>query len=196
MAIKTRTNSIKEKPSKAAAASVVLSTQRNTRSTSRSPKAINVNSLLADINQPKNQFEGALTVLGTQDVGTDNLDDPCDLVPPEVPPIDKSNVLTPPDSPIGVKEGIVLPTLTDDRPPPHKQAQPVVRIDNNPTPLLSRENSTTSGNKIAPCSALKNRSPVHAEGGDSPTTRTSSSDGHSLRGLEQGSNYTINRLNK
>ncbi len=54
MAIKTRTTSIKEKPSKAGAAYVVLTTQRNTRSISRSPKAINVNSLLANINQPKN----------------------------------------------------------------------------------------------------------------------------------------------
>ncbi len=81
MAIKMRTTSIKEKPSKAEAASLVLTTQQNTRSTSRSPKAINVNSLLADINQPTNQFEGALTVLGTQDVGTDDLDDPCELVP-------------------------------------------------------------------------------------------------------------------
>jgi hypothetical protein len=196
MAIKTRTTSIKEKPSKAGAASVVLSARRNTRSTSRSPKATNVNSLLADINQPKNQFEGALTVLGTLDVGTDNLDDPCNLIPPEVPPIDKSNVLTPPDSPIGVEEGIMLPTLNNDTPPPDKQAQPVVRINDNPTPPLLRESSTTSGDKTAPSSVLKNPSPAPAEGDDSPTTRASSSGGPSLRDLEQGNNYVIDRLNR
>jgi hypothetical protein len=112
MAIKTRTTSVKGKPTKAVAAPVVHSTQRNTRSNSRSPKAINVNSLLANINQPKNQFEGALTVLGTQDVGTDNLDDPCDLVPPEVLPIDKSNV----------KEGIMVPTLSKNTPPTSKSS--------------------------------------------------------------------------
>ncbi len=117
MAIKMRTTSIKEKPSKAGAASVVLSAQRNTRSTSRSPKATNVNSLLVNINRPKNQFEGALTVQGTLDVGTDNLDDLCDLVPLEVPPIDKSNVLTPPDSPIGSRKGSCCPLSTTTRPP-------------------------------------------------------------------------------
>ncbi len=190
-----RTTSIKEKPSKAGAASVVLTTQGNTWSNSQSPKAINVNSLLTDINQPKNRFEGALTVLGTQDVGTDNLDDLCDFVPPEVLPNNKSNMLTSPDSPIGVKEGIMVPTLSDNT-PPDKQAQPVVRINDNPTPPLSRENFTTSSNNIAPHSVLKNHSSAQADGDDPPTSLTSSSGGHSLRGLEQGNDYTIDRFNK
>ena len=181
MAIKTRTTSIKEKPSKAVAASVVHSTRRNTRSTSRSPKAINVNSLLANINQPKNRFEGALTILGTQDAGTDNLDDPCNLVPPEGWSIDKSNALTSINSPIGVEEGIMLPTLNDDTPSPNKQAQSVVRINDNPTPPLSRENSATPSNKLH--SVLKNPSSAHADGDDPPTSRALSSGGLSLRGL-------------
>ena len=174
MAIKTRTTSIKEKPTKATAAPVVHSTRRNTRSNSRSPKAINVNSLLADINRPKNRFEGALTILGTQDTGTDDLDDPCDLVPPEGRPIDKSNALISLDSPIGVKEGIMLPTLNDNTPSPDKQAQPVVRINNNPTPLLSRKNSATPSNKNTLHSVLKNPSSAHADGDDPPTSRASS----------------------
>ena len=110
--------------------------------------------------------------------------------------MDKSNVLTPPDSPIGVKEGIKLPTLNNDMPPPDKQAQPVVRINNNPTPPSSRESSTTLGDKTTPSSVLKSPSPAPAEGDNSPTTRASSSGDPSLRGLEQGNNYVIDRLNR
>ena len=82
------------------------------------------------------------------------------------------------------------------RTPPDKQAQPVVRIDDNPTPPLSRESSTTLGDKTAPSSVLKNPSPAPAEGDDPPTTRASSLGSPSLRGLEQGNNYVINRLNR
>ncbi len=110
--------------------------------------------------------------------------------------MDKSNVLTPPDSPVGVKEGIKLPTLNDNMPPPDKQAQPVVRINNNPTPPSSHESSTTLGDKTTPSSVLKNPSPAPAEGDNSPTTRTSSLGDPSLRGLEQGNNYVIDRLNR
>ncbi len=85
MAIKTHNTSIKEKPTKARTASVVRSTRQNTQSTSRSPRGNNVNSLLVDINQPKNWFEGALAILGTPDNGTENLDNPCDHVPPITP---------------------------------------------------------------------------------------------------------------
>ena len=90
----------------------------------------------------------------------------------------------------------MAPTLNNNMPPPDKQAQPVVRINDNPTPPLLRENSTTPSNKIAPHSVLKNPSSAQAGGDDPPTSRTSSSGGHSLRGLEQGNNYTINRFNK
>ncbi len=104
-------------------------------------------------------------------------------------------MLTSPNSPIGIKEGIMVPTLSNDT-PPDKQAQPVVRINNNPTPPLLRENSTTPSNKIAPHYVLKNPSSAQADGDDPPTSRTLSLGGHSLRGLEQGNNYTINRSNK
>ncbi len=90
----------------------------------------------------------------------------------------------------------MLPTLNNDTPPPDKQAQPVVRINDNPTPPLLRESSTTSGDKTAPSSVLKNPSPAPAEGDDSPTTRASCSGGPSLRDLEQGNNYIIDRLNR
>ena len=89
----------------------------------------------------------------------------------------------------------MVPTLSNDT-PPDKQAQPVVRINNNPTPPLLRENSTTPSSKIAPHSVLKNPSSAQANGDDPPTSRTLSSGDHSLRGLEQGNNYTINRFNK
>jgi len=84
MAIKTRNTSIKKKPTKAGSASVVHPARRITRSTSRSPKDNRVNIPLADINQPQNRFEGALAILGTTDNENENLDDPCDLVPPIV----------------------------------------------------------------------------------------------------------------
>ena len=82
------------------------------------------------------------------------------------------------------------------RTPPDKQAQPVVRIDDNPTPPLSRESSTTLGDKTAPSSVLKNPSPAPAEGDNPPTTQASSLGGPSLRGLEQWNNYVIDRLNR
>jgi hypothetical protein len=85
MAIKTRNTSIKEKPTKAGSASVIHPARRIKHSTSRSPKENRVNSLLTDINQPQNQFEGALVILGTLDDENENLDDPCDLVPPITP---------------------------------------------------------------------------------------------------------------
>ena len=90
----------------------------------------------------------------------------------------------------------MLPTLNNDMPPPEKQAQPVVRIDNNPTPPLSRESSTTLGDKTAPSSVLKNPSPAPAEGDSSPTTQASSLGGPPLRDLDQGNNYVIDRLNR
>ncbi len=90
----------------------------------------------------------------------------------------------------------MLPTFNNNTPPPDKQAQPMVRINDNPTPPLLRKSSTTSGNKTAPSSVLKNPSPAPAEGDDSPTTRASSLGGPSLRDLEQGNNYVIDRLNR
>jgi hypothetical protein len=72
----------------------------------------------------------------------------------------------------------------------------VVRINDNPTTLLLPKNSTTPSNKIAPHSVLKNPSSAQADGDDPPTSQTSSLGGHSLRGLEQGNNYTIDRSNK
>jgi hypothetical protein len=85
MAIKTHKTSIKEKPTKAGSSSVVHPARRITRSTPQSPKENRVNSLLTDINRPQNRFEGALAILGTLDDGTENLDDPCNLVPPIIP---------------------------------------------------------------------------------------------------------------
>ncbi len=90
----------------------------------------------------------------------------------------------------------MLPTLNNNTPPSDKQAQPVVRINDNPTPPLLRENSITPSNKIAPHSVLKNPSSAHADGNDPPTSRASSLGKLSFRGLEQGNNYTIDRSNK
>ena len=77
MAIKTRNSRIKEKLTKAGSASVAHPARRI--------KENRVNGLLVNINQPQNQFEGTLDILGTLDNENENLDDPCDLVPPITP---------------------------------------------------------------------------------------------------------------
>ena len=52
------------------------------------------------------------------------------------------------------------------------------------------------GDKTAPSSVLKNPSPAPAEGDNPPATRALSLGGPSLRGLEQGNNYIIDRLHR
>jgi hypothetical protein len=71
----------------------------------------------------------------------------------------------------------MAPTLNNNMPPPDKQAQPVVRINDNPTPPLLRKNSTTPSNKIAPHSVLKNPSSAQANE-DNPRHH-----GHRLRAV-------------
>jgi hypothetical protein len=77
MAIKTRNSRSKERLTKAGSASVAHPARRI--------KENRVNGLLVNINQPQIRFEGALAILGTLDNESENLDDPCDLVPPITP---------------------------------------------------------------------------------------------------------------
>jgi hypothetical protein len=126
-----------------------------------------------------------LTVLGHD--GRKDQDDGRNL---EVPVIDKSNEYASPDSPAGVEDGISMPTLTNDTASTDKQAQPVVRItERSPSPSVF-ESPSTSDDRVARGSVLKNPSKAPTVVDEPATTR------QPLQGLEQGSNYVIDRPNK
>jgi hypothetical protein len=90
----------------------------------------------------------------------------------------------------------MVPILNKGTFPPEQQAQPVVRINDNPIPSSLRESPATLDDNTAPSSVLKNPSPAPAKGDESPTTQAPSSGSLTLNGLEQGSNYVIDRQNK
>jgi hypothetical protein len=148
MAIQTRTSSNKTKATKANA-SAVLRPCCNTRSTSRSPRDENVNAHLAKLNLPGLRFDGGLTVLGKE--GQKEMDNPSAL---EVSTSKKIQEHSFPASPVGVKEGIEGPLPIKDMSPPEKQAQPIVKINKNPTSLPLQERPITSDDTTAPSSVL------------------------------------------
>jgi hypothetical protein len=90
----------------------------------------------------------------------------------------------------------MVPILNKGTFPPEQQAQLVVKINGNPTPSSLRESPTTLDDNTAPSSVLKNPSPMPAKGDESPMTQAPSLGSLTLNGLEQGSDYVINRQNK
>jgi hypothetical protein len=79
MGVQMRNVANKDIPQKSPAAKVQPK-QKISCGSSRSPKASNVNSLLAKINLPKSQFDGVLSTLGPPGGGDDGLNAPCNLV--------------------------------------------------------------------------------------------------------------------
>jgi hypothetical protein len=179
MAIQTRTSNVKAQAAKADVPAVIHKTRRKTRSSSQSPTGKSVTAHLAALNLPGLRFDGALTILG-QENGRKDHDDGRD---PAVPAIDTPVDPTPPDSPVGVEDGISATPID-------KPAQQVVRIadDSSSTPAFESPSTSTDG--VARGSALKNPSPTPPAVNEPPTTRKLP------RGLEQGSNYVIDRPNK
>jgi hypothetical protein len=94
MGIKTRASTIKGKPPKSAAAAIPL--LQSACGSSKSPRAANVNSLLAKINLPKSQFDGILTAFIFPGGRNDGLDGPCDLVLPAMETCLQPNTRSPP----------------------------------------------------------------------------------------------------
>ena len=185
MAIQTRTSTVKARAAKADVPAAIRPSRRKTRSASQSPTGKSVTAHLAALNLPGSQFDGVLTVLGHD--GHKDQDDGRDL---EVPVIDKSNKYASPDSPAGVEDGISMPTLMNDTASTDKQAQPVVRItERSPSPSVF-ESPSTSDDRVARGSVLKNPSKAPTVVDEPATTR------QPLQGLEQGSNYVIDRPNK
>jgi len=179
MAIQTRTSSVKAQAAKADVPAAIHKTRRKTRSSSQSPTGKSVTAHLAALNLPGLRFDGALTILG-QDDGRKDQDDGRDL---EVPTIYTPDDPTPPDSPVGVEDGISATPID-------KPAQQVVRIADDSPPLPAVESPSTSIDGVARGSALKNPSPTPQAVDEPPTTRKL------LRGQEQGSNYVIDRPHK
>ena len=178
MAVQTRTTTGKTWAAKAGVPAAIRPSRCKTRSTSQSPTGKSVTAHLAALNLPGLRFDGALTVLG-QD-GRNDQDDELDL---EVLAIDAPDDSNPPDSPVGVEDGIS--TTPIDKP-----AQQVVRItEHSPSPPAF-ESPSTSVDKVTRGSILKNPSPVSTVVDESPKAR------QPTRGLEQGSNYVIDRPNK
>jgi hypothetical protein len=163
MAIQTRTSSVKTRRAAKANTSAGIRPRRNTRSTSLSPQGENVNAHLAELNLPSLRFDKGLTVLRKE--RQDDINNPCIL---KVPTSKETQEHAPPDSPVGVKESILVPILDKDTSPPIKQAQPVVKINKNPTPAALQESPATLDNNTAPSSVLKKTLPRTREGGQTP----------------------------
>ena len=179
MAIQTRTAKVKASAAKADMSAAIHKTRRKTRSSSQSPTGKSVTAHLAALNLPSLRFDGALTVLGNDD-GRKERDDGDDL---DEPDIDTPDAPSPPDSPVGVEDGI--PTTSTDKP-----AQQVVRIADGSPPPPAFESPSSSNEGVARGSALKNPTQTPRAEDAPPTTQKLT------RGLEQGSNYVIDRPNK
>jgi hypothetical protein len=102
MAIQMHNSSSKELPAKSPAP--IKPQQRATCSSSKSPRADNINAILHNINLPQNRFNNILATLGPQrgreEPGADGFNYPCNLAPPP----DKNNSTYYPDSPTGINQ--------------------------------------------------------------------------------------------
>jgi hypothetical protein len=150
MGVKTGTSTNKDRPPKQT--STVKSPQP-TCSSSKSPTAVNVNSLIAKINLPKAQFNGVLTALGSPGSNIDGLDAPKNLLPPLMETDTKVNH---PGSPTSIETGSDKLAL-QGKEDPHTDltVESTVRI--NETPISDPPNITkaTSAEKQAPSSILR-----------------------------------------
>jgi len=184
MAIQTRTSTVKAWAAKADGP--IALRPRRTRSSSGSPRGENVNAHLAALNLPGSRYKGGLTVLGKDE--TTNLASGHVL---EVPVLDEPGDNAPPDSPVGVEDTISVPPDKGSTAPANKQGQQVVRITESSHSSPECDSPSTSSDKAARGgSILKNPSPVPPAVDKSPTANPS------LRGLEQGRNCVIDRINK
>jgi hypothetical protein len=108
MGITTRALTSKEKPtSRATIVTAATPKERRSKSLAKSPRTVNVNPLIAQINLPGARFDNVLEALrpttthdSTQD---DNLNDSCDRAPPS----QKTNQITPLASPTGVNQQLI-----------------------------------------------------------------------------------------
>jgi len=178
MAVHTRTSTGRTRSTKAGVPPVILPNRRKTRSASQSPTGKSVTAHLADLNLPGLRFDGALTVLGHH--GHKDQDDDLEQ---EVLAIDTHDDSAPPDSPVGVEDGLST-TLIE------KSAQQVVRITEQSHSPPAFESPSTLVDRVTRGSILKNPSPESTEADESPKMRKPA------RGLEQGNNYVIDRPNK
>ncbi len=109
MGITARALISNEKPNGRTEKSKTTTTTKEQRSTrhSKSPRSADVNSLLAEINLPRSQFENlleALHPLTGSDSQKEDLNAPCDLTPPS----EKNNQITPHASPTSLDHYLFL----------------------------------------------------------------------------------------
>jgi hypothetical protein len=100
MGITTCASTSKDKPtSRAIITNAAMPKKGQSEQLAKSPRTANVNSLLAEINLPTNQFNNVLKALRPSTSPTDDgLNDPCNLMPPT----DKNRQVTQLTSPTGV----------------------------------------------------------------------------------------------
>jgi hypothetical protein len=150
MGITMRTAIAKEKPT-SRAITTTAATPKEWRSgrQSKSPRSVNLNSLLAEINLPVTNFDNDLEALHPLNSPTDNgLDNPCDLVPLT----DTNNQVTQLTFPTGVDtQAIGFPAPVDNVSPqanksPQDQTTPASRsVHINETTTLVDITTTTTG---------------------------------------------------
>jgi hypothetical protein len=93
--------------------------------------ANNVNSLLAESNLPKSQFDGVLIAFGPPGGRDDGLNTPCNLVPPGKAMHPQVNH---PVSPTSVEAGLIeLVPQENMTPCKDPTVKPTIRINKNPT---------------------------------------------------------------
>jgi hypothetical protein len=118
MGITMRATTAKDKPtSRTITATTTTLRERRSKRLSKSPRSVNVNSLLAEINLPVTQFDNVLEALHPSNSTTDNgLNKPCQVALPT----DKNNQVT---SPMGVDtQAIGFPGPIDNVSPQAKES--------------------------------------------------------------------------
>jgi hypothetical protein len=101
-----------------------------------------------------------------------------------------------PDSPFGVEEGPTQTNPDDSTPPPIKHTHPTVTINEATNLSPVSEERTPAGSTSTRGSALKNPSPTPSPDGVPHAPQEPRWSEFTLKGLEQGSNYIIDRSQK
>ncbi len=151
MDIKMRTSTIKDKPPKLAAAAIP--SQRSTRGSSESPRAANINSLLAKINLLKSWSDGVLTALSSPGGRNDGLNSPCDLVPLAM---ERFSQALHPVSPTSVEDcSAALAPQEKEGQCANPTVKPIIRINKSPASAQPSINKATSACKQTPSLILR-----------------------------------------
>jgi hypothetical protein len=145
MGITMRVTTVKDKPTgKAITTTAATSKERRSKRLAKSPRTVNVNSLISEINLPTTQFDDvleALRLMMMQDSPQDKgLNAPCNLAPPA----EKADQIASFASPTGIKQHLIVINGTTMNTGTEASPQARVSISKTTTTVEAEPTSTAS----------------------------------------------------